>query len=104
LKDEDGIEAEVIDLRSLVPLDTGTVVESVRKTSRALVVHEDKIFGGFGGEIASQITENCFDCLDAPVLRVGSEHSPVPFSKILEREVLPNVEDIVNRALELSRY
>jgi 2-oxoisovalerate dehydrogenase E1 component len=104
LKDEHGIEAEVIDLRSLVPLDTDTFIASVRKTSRALVVHEDKMFAGFGGEIASQITEKCFDCLDAPVLRVGSEYSPVPFSKILEREVLPDVEDIVNRALELSRY
>jgi 2-oxoisovalerate dehydrogenase E1 component len=104
LKDEHGIEAEVIDLRSLVPLDMDTVVESVRKTSKALVVHEDKVFSGFGGEIASQISEKCFDCLDGPVLRVGSEYSPVPFSKILEREVLPQVEDVVRRALELMRY
>jgi len=104
LMDEHGIEAEVIDLRSLVPLDTESFVASVRKTSRALVVHEDKMFSGFGGEIVSQITEKCFDCLDAPVLRVGSEYSPVPFSRILEREVLPQVDKIVNKALELSRY
>jgi 2-oxoisovalerate dehydrogenase E1 component len=104
LKDEHGIEAEVIDLRSLVPLDMDTVVESVRKTSKALVVHEDKIFSGFGGEIASQISEKCFDCLDGPVLRVGSEYTPVPFAKILEREVLPQVEDVVKRALDLAKY
>ena len=104
LKDEHNIEAEVIDLRSLVPLDIDTVVESVRKTSKALVVHEDKVFSGFGGEIAAQIIEKCFDCLDAPVLRVGSEHSPVPFSKILEREVLPDMDDVVKKALELANY
>ena len=104
LKDEHGIEAEVIDLRSLVPLDMDTVIGSVRKTAKALVVHEDKVFSGFGGEIASQISEKCFDCLDGPVLRVGSEYTPVPFSKILEREVLPQVEDVVRRALELAKY
>jgi len=99
-----GIEAEVIDLRSLVPLDMDTVIGSVRKTAKALVVHEDKVFGGFGGEIAAQITEKCFDSLDGPVLRVGSDYSPVPFSKILEREVLPQVEDVVRKALELAKY
>jgi 2-oxoisovalerate dehydrogenase E1 component len=104
LKDEHDIEAEVIDLRSLVPLDIDTVVESVRKTSKALVVHEDKMFSGFGGEIASQITEKCFDCLDGPVLRVGSEYAPVPFSKVLERAVLPQVEDVFKKALELAEY
>jgi 2-oxoisovalerate dehydrogenase E1 component len=104
LKDQHDIDAEVIDLRSLVPLDMDTVVGSVRKTSKALVVHEDKVFAGFGGEIAAQITEKCFDCLDGPVLRVGSEFTPVPFSKILEREVLPQVEDVVKKALELAQY
>jgi 2-oxoisovalerate dehydrogenase E1 component len=104
LKDEHDIEVEVIDLRSLVPLDMETVVGSVRKTSKALVVHEDKVFSGFGGEVAAQITEKCFDCLDGPVLRVGSKFAPVPFSKVLEREILPQVEDVVARALELARY
>ena len=92
------------DLRSLVPLDMDTVVASVRKTAKALVVHEDKVFSGFGGEIASQISEKCFDCLDGPVLRVGSEYTPVPFAKILERAVLPQVDDVVKRALELAKY
>ena len=104
LKELHDIDAEVIDLRSLVPLDIDTVINSVRKTSKALVVHEDKVFGGFGGEIAAQITEKCFDSLDGPVLRVGSEYSPVPFAKVLEREILPQVEDVVNKALELARY
>ena len=104
LKDEHDIEAEVIDLRSIVPLDMETVINSVRKTSKVLVAHEDKVFAGFGGEIASQITEQCFDCLDGPVLRVGSEYTPVPFAKVLEREILPQVEDVVRRALELVKY
>jgi 2-oxoisovalerate dehydrogenase E1 component len=104
LKEELGVEAEVIDLRSIVPLDMETVEASVRKTSKALVVHEDKVFAGFGGEIVSQINEKCFDALDGPVLRVGSAYSPVPFSKILERAILPQVEDVYNKALELIKY
>ena len=75
---KDGIEAEVIDLRSLQPMDTETVVESVRKTSRAVVVHEAVRFAGMGGEIAAQIQEHAFDYLDAPVSRVGAPFSPVP--------------------------
>jgi 2-oxoisovalerate dehydrogenase E1 component len=104
LKEEHGIEAEVIDLRSLLPLDFDTIAGSVRKTSRALLVHEDKVFGGFGGEVASQIAEQCFEHLDAPVMRVGAEFTPIPFSKILEQEMLPQVEDIYQKALELARY
>lgn len=104
LKDEHNIEAEVIDLRSLVPLDIETIVQSVRKTSKALVVHEDKVFSGFGAEVAAQIAEQCFDSLDGPVMRVGSRFTPVPFSKILERGVLPQVEDVFEKALELSKY
>ncbi|HLG16642.1 MAG TPA: thiamine pyrophosphate-dependent enzyme [Blastocatellia bacterium] len=104
LNDRYGIDAEVIDLRSIVPLDIDAVIASVRKTSRALVVHEDKVFGGFGGEIASQIGERCFDSLDAPVMRLGSEYCPVPFSRILEREVLVQVEDVFEKALALARY
>ena len=104
LKDEHGIEAEVIDLRTLVPLDIETVVNSVRKTSKLLIAHEDKVFAGFGGEIAAQVAEQCFDCLDAPILRVGSKFCPVPFAKVLERAVLPQVEDVYRKALELAKY
>jgi 2-oxoisovalerate dehydrogenase E1 component len=104
LKDEHGIEAEVIDLRTLVPLDMETVVNSVRKTSKLLIAHEDKVFSGFGGEIAAQVAEQCFDSLDGPIMRVGSKYCPVPFSKILERAMLPQVEDVYQKALELARY
>jgi len=104
LNDEHGIEAEVVDLRSLLPLDIDTVIESVRKTSRALVVHEDKEFSGFGGEVAAQLAGKCFEHLDAPILRVGAAFTPVPFSKILERAVLPQPDQIFAKALELARY
>ncbi|HWP42050.1 MAG TPA: transketolase C-terminal domain-containing protein, partial [Blastocatellia bacterium] len=104
LKDEHGLEAEVIDLRTLVPLDKEAVLNSVRKTSKVLIVHEDKVFGGFGGELAAQIAEECFDCLDGPVMRVGSKFTPVPFSKILERAILPQVEDVLEKALALAKY
>jgi 2-oxoisovalerate dehydrogenase E1 component len=104
LSDEHGIEAEVIDLRTVVPFDAETVMNSVRKTSKAIVIHEDKVFGGFGGEIVAQIAEQCFDSLDGPVMRVGSPSSPVPFSKILERAVLPQAERIYEKTLELARY
>jgi 2-oxoisovalerate dehydrogenase E1 component len=104
LMDKHGIDAEIIDLRSLLPFDLDTVISSVRKTSKALVVQEDKLFSGFGGEVVAQIVEKCFDCLDAPVMRAGGDFAPVPFSKILEREVLPQVEDIFKKALELAEY
>ncbi len=104
LQEDHDIEVEVIDLRTLLPLDIETVIESVKKTSRVLIAHEDKVFGGFGGEIAAQIAEQSFDHLDAPILRVGSKFAPVPFSKILERAVLPQVEDIYQKALRLTEY
>jgi 2-oxoisovalerate dehydrogenase E1 component len=91
----EGLSVEVIDLRSLNPLDTETIFASVKKTHRALVVHEDKVFGGFGGEVAAQITEQCFPWLDAPVGRIGSTFTPVGFNRILERAVLPNVDRVL---------
>ncbi len=95
---------EVIDIRSLIPLDMETIRQSVKKTGRALVVHEDKITGGFGGEIAARIAETCFEFLDAPVMRLGSKDSPVPFSRILEAAVLVNEEDIKNKLETLLAY
>ncbi|MCZ6887389.1 MAG: alpha-ketoacid dehydrogenase subunit beta, partial [Gammaproteobacteria bacterium] len=100
LKD-DGIDAEVIDPRSLQPLDTATIIESVKKTHRALVVHEAVRFGGIGGEIASQISEHAFDYLDAPVGRVGAPFSPVPFSPGLEKFYVPNADTIVTQTRAL---
>jgi 2-oxoisovalerate dehydrogenase E1 component len=94
LEKEEGKSVEVIDLRSLIPLDKETILESIKKTSRALVVHEDKVFGGFGGEIAALITEEAFEYLDAPVKRVGSTFTPVGFNRILEKAILPNTEKI----------
>jgi len=81
---------EVIDLRTLVPLDTKTVFASIRKTGRALILHEDTLFGGIGGELSSLITENCFESLDAPVKRCASLDSPVPFADNLEKQFLAN--------------
>lgn len=104
LAQEHGIEAEVIDLRSIVPMDMDAIAETVKKTNRVLIVHEDKVTGGVGGEIAARIAQNLFEYLDAPILRVGSTDTPVPFSRILEKAVLPQVEDVYNKALELAKY
>jgi 2-oxoisovalerate dehydrogenase E1 component len=102
--EKEGSRVEVIDLRSLVPLDIEAVLASVRKTSRALVAHEDKVHGGFGGEIASQIQQQAFPWLDAPVGRVGSTFTPVGFSRILERATLPNTEKVLAAAREVLSY
>jgi len=91
---EQGVDMEVIDLRSLAPWDKEMVFESVKRTGRCLVVHEDKVTGGFGGEIASSIGEELFRYLDAPVGRVGSKDTPVGFAKSLEKAILLSVDDI----------
>lgn len=101
---EEGIEIEVIDLRSLVPMDEAAIIESVSKTNRCLVIHEDKVFGGFGGEIVAFINENCFEELDAPVKRVGSEFTPVGFNRILEKAVLPNADKIEVAVRDILAY
>jgi len=86
----EGIEIEVIDPRTVQPLDTATIVESARRTNRVLVVHEAVTFGGIGAEIAAQIQDEAFDHLDAPVMRVGAPFSPVPFSPVLEKAYVPD--------------
>ncbi len=93
---KEGINCEVIDLRSLAPWDEETVISSVKKTGRALVVHEDRVFSGFGGEIASVISSKAFKYLDAPVERLGSKNVPVGFAKEYEQEILVNKLDIIN--------
>ncbi|WP_075602420.1 alpha-ketoacid dehydrogenase subunit alpha/beta [Saccharicrinis aurantiacus] len=95
---------EVIDLRSIVPLDTDTVLESIKKTSKVLIVHEDKVFAGFGGEVAATISDLGFEYLDAPVKRVGSTFTPVGFNRILEAAVLPNTDKIEVAARELLSF
>lgn len=95
---------EVIDLRSLVPLDKETLLNSVRKTGKAIVVHEDKIFSGFGAEIAAIITTEAFEYLDGPVKRVGSTFTPVGFNRILEAAILPDTKKIYAAIKELMEY
>ena len=95
--DGEGISAEVIDPRTLKPLDLDTIVASVKRTNRLVVVHEGWKFGGFGGEIAASVTEAAFDWLDAPVARVGAPDVPMPFNDRLERSVIPSAERIVDR-------
>jgi len=101
---ESGTEIEVLDLRSLLPLDSEAIMNSIKKTNRVLVVHEDKVFGGFGGEIAAQISAEAFEYLDAPVKRVGAEFTPVGFNRILENATLPNVQKILDATRELLKY
>jgi 2-oxoisovalerate dehydrogenase E1 component len=104
IQSETGKQIEVIDIRSLIPLDKQAILDSVRKTGRALVVHEDKVFAGFGSEIAAMITEEAFESLDAPVKRIGSTFTPVGFNRILERAILPNTDKIFAAADELLKY
>jgi 2-oxoisovalerate dehydrogenase E1 component len=104
IEEETGKQIEVIDLRSLIPLDEDAVIESVKKTNRALVVHEDKVFAGFGGELAALISNKAFEYLDAPVKRVGSTFTPVGFNRILEAAILPNADKIYAAAKEILNY
>jgi pyruvate/2-oxoglutarate/acetoin dehydrogenase E1 component len=94
----DGIEAEVIDPRTLVPLDLDTIVESVRRTNRLVVAHEAVEHGGFGAELAAQVQGAAFDDLDAPIERVGAPFAPVPFSPPLEDAYVPDAGDVVAAA------
>ncbi|MFY9550724.1 MAG: thiamine pyrophosphate-dependent enzyme [Thermoanaerobaculia bacterium] len=102
--EKEGKSVEVLDLRSLVPLDWGAVLASVRKTNRVLVAHEDKVHAGFGGEIAAQIQERAFEHLDAPIGRVGSEFTPVGFSRVLERAILPSSDKVLAAARKVLAY
>jgi pyruvate dehydrogenase E1 component beta subunit len=98
---KDGIEAEVVDLRALNPLDMSTVLASVRKTHRAVTVEESWLTGGWGGELVARIVEAAFDDLDAPVLRVGGEDVPMPYNKALEKAAIPSAADVVARVREI---
>jgi pyruvate dehydrogenase E1 component beta subunit len=97
-----GIEAELIDLRTLKPLDFETVAESLKKTYRAVVVHEACLTGGFGAELVARISSELFDYLDSPVLRVAAKDVPIPFSPPLEKFVLPSVEDVVKAVRQVT--
>lgn len=99
-----GIEAEVIDLRTLLPLDRGTVLASVKKTNKLLIVHEDTRTGGIAGEIAAVVCEGAFEDLDGPITRVTGLDTPVPYSPPLEEKFLPNAEKVAAAARELAKY
>jgi 2-oxoisovalerate dehydrogenase E1 component beta subunit len=100
----EGIDVEILDLRTLLPLDEDAIVESVRRTNRLLVVHEDTRTGGIAGEIAMRVSEKAFEWLDAPILRVTAIDTPVPYSPPLEDYFLPQVDDIVKACRYLVRY
>jgi len=95
---------EIVDLRSVMPWDKQAVLDSVRKTSKVLILHEDTRSGGFGGEIAATIAEEAFEDLDAPVRRIAAPDTPVPFSPVLEKAFIPQVEDVARGLRELVEY
>jgi len=104
LAKEDGLECEVVDLRTLLPLDKAAILASLRKTNRMLVVHEDTRTGGIAGEIAAIVMEEAFEDLDAPLVRVTSLDTPVPYSPPLEEHFLPNTAKVVAAARQLASY
>jgi len=101
---EENLSVEVLDLRTIAPWDKEAVLESVSRTGRVLIVHEDVITCGFGAEIAAQVAENCFDALDAPVRRVGAIDTHVAYEPTLERAVLPQTDEITAAARSLATY
>jgi 2-oxoisovalerate dehydrogenase E1 component beta subunit len=102
--EKEGIDLEVVDLRSLLPLDRETVLDSVRRNSKVFVLHEDTRTGGIAGEIAAIICEEAFEYLDGPVLRVTAPDTPVPFSPPLEEFFLPRVGNVLEMARTLAAY
>ncbi|PIQ61518.1 MAG: tungsten formylmethanofuran dehydrogenase [Bacteroidetes bacterium CG12_big_fil_rev_8_21_14_0_65_60_17] len=102
--EKEGVSVEIIDLRTILPFDSETVLDSVRRTNRALVVYEDHEFAGFGAEVVAQIADKAFHVLDAPVRRVAGAFSPIPFADPLERAVLPNDDTILEGAREVLKF
>ena len=97
---KEGMEAEVIDLRSLYPLDKDIIHKSLQKTHKVLIITEEVKRGGYGGEISATIAEEFFDELDAPIIRIGSLNTPVPFAPHLEKYYMPNAQDIITAVKE----
>ena len=104
LERQDGVSVEVVDLRSLMPLDKELIISSVKKTGKVLIAHEDTVTGGIGGEIAALIAEFAFEKLDAPIKRIGAIDTPTPFAPTLEEYFLPNKEKILAALRELAAY
>ena len=101
---KEGIELEVLDLRTLLPLDRAAIVETVRRTNKVIILHEDTKTGGIAGEVTAIINEEAFDELDGPIVRIASHDSPVPFSPPLEEYFMPKVADVVREARTLKQY
>jgi 2-oxoisovalerate dehydrogenase E1 component beta subunit len=101
---EEGVSLEIVDLRSILPWDREAVLESVRKTSRLVVLHEDTLTAGFGAEIAATVAEEAFEALDAPVRRIAAPDAPVPFSPPLERAFIPQVGDVVDAVRQIAAF
>ena len=104
IEKEDGASVEVLDLRTLLPMDDEAIVASVRKTNKVLIVHEDTRTGGVAGEITARINEKAFEWLDGPIMRVTAHDTPVPYAPPLEDFVLPQTEDLVKAARWLLAY
>lgn len=102
--EKEGIDVEVLDLRSLLPFDREAVLETVKRTSKVILLHEDVRIGGFAGELAAVISEEAFDYLDGPIRRITAPDTPVPFSPPLEEYFLPNVQGVLRVARELHAY
>jgi 2-oxoisovalerate dehydrogenase E1 component beta subunit len=104
LEEEDDLEVEVVDLRSLTPLDRETIMESVKHTNKVLIVHEDALTGGIGAELAAILAEELFEYLDGPITRVAAPDAPFPYAPPLEAAFLPNAEKILSAARKLAAY
>ena len=102
--EEEEYSVELIDIRTIVPLDEETIFNSVKKTNKVIIIHEDTLFGGFGAEIAARIADNCFQYLDAPVKRIAAKDAHIPYSPILENEVLPSRDEIYKGVKDLLKY
>ena len=102
--EEEGYSVEVVDIRTLIPLDVETIFNSVKKTNKVIVIHEDTFTGGFGAEIAARIADECFQYLDGPVKRIAAEDSHIPYSPVLENAVLPNRQKVINGIRKLLEY
>ena len=101
---KEGIELEIVDLRTLSPLDRETITQTVKKTNKVIILHEDTKTGGIAGEVAAIINEEAFDDLDGPIVRIAALDTPVPFSPPLEEYFLPKVADVVREARKLKAY
>ena len=104
LAEEDGLSVEVIDLRTLAPLDKEAILATVKKTNRVLILHEASLTGGIGGELSAIIAEEAFEWLDAPIIRVASIDSPVPFAPQMEDYYLPSLDELIDGCRKLARY